>query len=310
MTSPWRALLFCCCAGIATVASLGASEATLRADVEVLAGQIGPRSVFQGDSLARAADHIVARMEAAGWRVRRLPYSVHGVTCENLEFERRGTLRPEEIVIVGAHYDTMPATPGADDNASGVAALIALAEAFAPAQPQRTLRFVAFVNEEPIYFQTALMGSRVYAKACKERGEKIGAMLSLESIGYFSDEKRSQKYPFPLSLFYPSRGNFLAVVGNRESRSLVKRVTKSFRAASTLACVSAALPGGLQGVGWSDHWSFWQEGYPAVMVTDTAPFRNPHYHRLSDTPATLDYARLESGVRGLRGVIAELAGIE
>lgn len=287
-----------------------ASEATLQADVEALAGQIGPRSVFQGDSLARAANHIVARMKTAGWEVRRLPYPVSGVACENLEFERRGTRHPEEIVIVGAHYDTMPATPGADDNASGVAAMIALADTLAQAQPQRTLRFVAFVNEEPIYFQTALMGSRVYAKSCKERGEKIVGMLSLECVGYFSDEKRSQKYPFPLSLFYPSRGNFLAVVGNRESRALVKRVTKSFRAASTLSCVSAALPGGLQGVGWSDHWSFWQEGYPAVMITDTAVFRNPHYHRLSDLPPTLDYARMETSVRGLRAVIAELAGIE
>lgn len=170
--------LFSVVGGLALAASLAASEATLRADVEALAGQIGPRSLAQGDSLARAADHIVARMQAAGWSVRRLPYAVDGVSCDNLEFERRGTLRPEEIVIVGAHYDTTPATPGADDNASGVAVLIALAETFSPMQPQRTLRFVAFANEEPSYFQTALMGSRVYAKACKERGDKVAAMLS------------------------------------------------------------------------------------------------------------------------------------
>jgi hypothetical protein len=310
MVSPRRALSALLWSGLATAHVFGASEATLRADVDVLAGQIGPRSVLLSDTLSRAADHIVTRMEAAGWRVRRLPYLVNGATCENLEFERRGTLKPEEVVIVGAHYDTTSATPGADDNASGVAAMIALAEACARAQPQRTLRFVAFVNEEPVYFQTALMGSRVYAKGCKERGEMITAMLSLECVGYFSDEKRSQKYPFPLSLFYPSRGNFLAVVGNRESKSLVKRVTKSFRSSGALPCVSASLLSGLQGVGWSDHWSFWQEGYPAVMITDTAPFRNPHYHRASDVPATLDYARLGAGVRGLHAVIAELAGIE
>jgi hypothetical protein len=287
-----------------------ADEAALRADVEALAGGIGPRSVFQGDSLKRAADYVVGRLQAAGWTVRRLPYDVMGKTCENLEVERRGTTKPDEIVIVGAHYDTVPATPGADDNASGVAALLALAETLARAEPERTLRFVAFANEEPIYFQTPLMGSRVYARDCKARGDKITAMLSLETMGYFSDARKSQKYPFPLSLFYPSRGNFLGVVGNRESKALVKRVTKSFKSTKALPCVSAALPGGIQGVGWSDHWSFWQEGYSAVMITDTAIFRNPHYHQPSDLPATLDYTRLDAAVRGLRPVVADLAGIK
>ncbi|HEY0943974.1 MAG TPA: M20/M25/M40 family metallo-hydrolase [Opitutaceae bacterium] len=269
---------------------------------------MSPRSVFQGDSLARAADYVEGRLAKAGWTVRRQNYRAHGVGCDNLEVERRGAVAPDEIVVIGAHYDTVPQTPGADDNASGVAALLALADAFAATQTDRTLRFVAFANEEPIFFQTMLMGSRVYARECRERQEQIVAMVSLEAIGYFSDEKRSQKYPFPLSLFYPSRATFVAVVGDRASRALVKRVEKTLVATKALPVESASLPGRLQGVGWSDHWSFWQEGYPAVMVTDTAVFRNPHYHQSTDTPDTLDYARLEAVVRGLRAVVAELAG--
>jgi hypothetical protein len=284
--------------------------AALKADVSALAEGIGPRSVFQGDSLTRAAAFITKRFEAMGYVVTRNEYPVGGVLCANLVVERIGAVRPEEIVVVGAHYDSVPQTPGADDNASGVAALLALAETWAKLAPEKTVRFVAFANEEPIYFQTDLMGSRVYAKLCKARGDQIVAMLSLETMGYFSDEKKSQKYPFPLSLFYPSRGNFIAVVGNRESKALVKRVSKTMRATKVVPVESASLPGGLQGVGWSDHWSFWQEGYPAVMITDTAPFRNPNYHMPTDTAETLDYVRLAATVRGLEAVVGDLAKVE
>ncbi|MGC4073129.1 MAG: M20/M25/M40 family metallo-hydrolase [Nibricoccus sp.] len=245
-----------------------------------------------------------------GYTVQRQEYPVGGVVCANLVVERTGTKSPAEVVVIGAHYDSVPQTPGADDNASGVAALLALAEKWSKAAPERTVRFVAFTNEEPIYFQTELMGSRVYAKACKARGDRIAAMLSLETMGYFSDEKGSQKYPFPLSLVYPSRGNFIAVVGNRESKALVKRVRKTFERAKVIPVESASLPGGLQGVGWSDHWSFWQEGYPAVMITDTAPFRNPNYHKPTDTVPTLDYVRLGAAVRGLETVLSDLSAAE
>lgn len=280
--------------------------AQLRADVTVLADGIGARSVFQGDTLVRAERFIAGQLTQAGWEVTRQTYRVQGVECANLVAERKGASKPAEIVVIGAHYDTVPQTPGADDNASGVAVLLALARELSGTKPGRTLRLVAFANEEPIYFQTALMGSLVYAKECQARGDNITAMLSLETMGYFRDEKKTQKYPFPLSLFYPSRGNFLAVVGNRESRALVKRVAKTFRASKALPCVSASLPGALQGVGWSDHWAFWQAGYPAVMLTDTAPFRNPHYHRAGDTPDTLDYPRLAAAVRALGAVTDDL----
>lgn len=288
--------------------SARADEKSLRADVTMLAETIGPRSVFQGDSLKRSADYIAARFAAAGWTVKRLGYPVGTITCENIEVERRGSKTPDEIVVIGAHYDSVPSSPGADDNASGVAALLALAESLAKFSPNRTLRLVAFANEEPIYFQTALMGSRVYARNCKERGERIVAMVSVESVGYFSDQKKSQRYPGVLRWFYPSRGNFVAVVANRDSKPLVKRVAKVFASSGSLPVEKAALPAGLPGVGWSDHWAFWQEGYPAVMITDTATFRNPNYHRASDTPETLDYVRLAAVVKGLRAVVEELDG--
>jgi len=312
-----RAIGICAAIGTAFLATALAAlpagaelDAALQADVEALAKGIGPRQALTGDSLVRAADFIERRMTAAGWQVRRQPFAIPGATCANLEIEHRGTTKPEEIVVVGAHYDTVRSTPGADDNASGVAALLALAADFAPSQPARTLRFVAFANEEPAFFQSELMGSRVYARACRARGEKIVAMVCLESIGYYSDVKESQRYPFPLSLFYPSRGNFLAIVGNRESRALVKLVTKTIRETKVIPCESAALPGAWPGVGWSDHWAFWQEGYPAVMATDTATFRNPNYHRPTDTPVTLDFPRMAAAVRGLRAVVAGLAQTE
>ncbi|MFT3867388.1 MAG: M20/M25/M40 family metallo-hydrolase [Nibricoccus sp.] len=271
-----------------------------------MAETIGPRSLYRPEVLQKAADFVAQRFESAGWTVKRLEYHVGLKRCENLEVEKRGTKFPEEIVVVGAHYDTVSFTPGADDNASGVAAMLALAERFASASPERTLRFVAFTNEEPIYFQTDAMGSRVYARHCKERGDKVVAMLALETMGYFTDAKKTQHYPFPLSLFYPSTGNFLAIVGNRESSALVKRVKKVFEETKVLAVESASLPGGLQGVGWSDHWSFWQEGWPAVMITDTAPFRNKNYHKPTDTPDTLDYTKLSAAIQGLEAVVKDL----
>ena len=282
--------------------------ASLRADVATLAGEIGPRKVGYGGALARAADWIEGQLGAAGWTVTRQRYAVPDGECWNLVVERRGTTRPDEIVVIGAHYDTVLSTPGADDNASGVAVLLALARSLGTATPERTLRFVAFTNEEPEYFHTEQMGSLVYARACKVAGEHVVAMLCLESLGFFSDARKSQHYPFPLSMVYPSTGNFVAVVGNRESQPLVARVAKRLRAAARIPVEAASLPGGIPGVGFSDHWSFWQAGYPAVMITDTALFRNPHYHQRSDRPETLDYERLAAVAQGLSVVVAELAG--
>jgi Zn-dependent M28 family amino/carboxypeptidase len=231
------------------------------------------------------------------------------VTVSNLEADVAGGARAREVVVVGAHYDTAAGGPGAADNASGVAALLAIARSLTASKlaPARTLRFVAFVNEEPPYFWNPEMGSLVYAKACKARGDDVVAMLSLETLGYFRDDAGSQKYPPIVSWFYPDRGDFIAFVGNLGSRSVVREAIATFRGAVRFPSEGAALPSFVTGVGWSDQWSFWQVGYPGVMVTDTAPFRNPHYHQMSDTPDTLDYDRLSRVTEGLVAVVKKLA---
>lgn len=246
-----------------------------------------------------AAAYIEASLVDSGLRVERQTYD----DGENLIAEITGG---DEIVVIGAHYDSVEGSPGADDNASGVAALLAMACSFAKARPRRTLRFVFFANEEPPHFQTESMGSWRYARRCHERGERIAAMLSVESIAYFSDARGSQQYPPLLSPFYPDTANFIAFVGNLASRSLVKQCAKSFARHSKVPVESAALPELIPEVGWSDQWAFWRFGWPALMVTDTAPFRNPHYHTSTDTPETLDYARFALVTEGLTGVAADL----
>jgi Zn-dependent M28 family amino/carboxypeptidase len=295
----------------ATRASAQAPEllAQIKRDVQMLAGEIGARGTFDPPRLRQAADFIASEFSRAGHSVRRLPFIAGGARVENLEVEVRGASAPDEIVVIGAHYDTVPTTPGADDNASGVAVLLSLARAFASGEAlARTVRFVAFANEEPAYFQTELMGSRVYAKACRARGDRIVAMISLDSLGYYSDKEGSQRVPDPaLRKRFPSTGNFLAFVSNERSAPLLTQSARAFREATSLRCEMAALPADLPGVGWSDHWAFWQEGYPAFMVTGTAPYRNPHYHRASDTPTTLDFSRLAQAATGLAGVTRSLA---
>ncbi|MFQ5840647.1 MAG: M28 family peptidase, partial [Candidatus Methylomirabilales bacterium] len=201
-------------------------EAILRdalyCDVATLAGEIGERNLFRYDALAAAAGFLEATLRAAGYVVRRQGYEVGGRICHNIEAEIAGTDRAGEVVIVGGHYDSVVGSPGANDNATGVAAVLALARAFAGKRTSRTLRFLGFVNEEPPWFRTPAMGSLRYARRCGEGGERVAAMLSLETIGYYADEKGSQRYPFPLSSFYPSTGNFIAFVGNMASRRLVR----------------------------------------------------------------------------------------
>jgi hypothetical protein len=294
---------------ISTAAALSDGEKVLRAelaaDVKALAGDIGERNLNRYPKLLATADFIEASLTRAGLTPRRDSYELRGRSCHNLEVEIRGA-RPE-ILVVGAHYDSVSGSPGANDNASGVAGLLALARRFAGKPCGQTLRFVAFVNEEPPYFQTEEMGSLVYAKRCKERGDKIAAMISLETIGYFSDAPGSQKYPSAgLGLFYPSKGNFIGFAGNTRSRALLRAAVSAFKKEQKLPCEGAALPTAVPGIGWSDQWSFWECGYPAIMVTDTAPFRYPHYHSSTDTPDKLDYDRFALVVSGMEKTIAAL----
>ena len=270
----------------------------------------------------KVADYVQRGFEEAAYKVERqtynvVPRSVFGLNevpeqplaCHNLAVEIPGSEKPREIVVVGAHYDSVEGSPGANDNATGVAAVLTLARSFAGKKPGRTLRFLAFVNEEPPYFQTPSMGSLVYARRCQERQENVVAMLSLETIGYYSDEPASQNYPAPLGFFYSSKGNFVAFVGDTSSRSLVRTVVRTFRESGGFPSEGAATFGALPGVGWSDHWSLWQAGYSGVMLTDTAPYRYPYYHGALDRPDQIEYDRLARLVTGIRRVIAELAAV-
>jgi hypothetical protein len=280
----------------------------LSAAVTHLARDVGERRVGRPEQLAAAASFIEAELGRAGYRPRRQEFSVGGVSCHNLEATLPGSDLAGEIVVVGAHYDSAPGTPGADDNATGVAALLALARRGTTEHPRRTVRFVAFVNEEPPFFRTSDMGSLRYATAATEHGERITAMLSLESLGYFVDRPGSQVYPFPLGWFYPSTGDFVAIVGNGRSRELVRRATGVFRRHAAFPARGAAIPGAGMGVDLSDHWAFWQNGVPAIMLTDTAMLRNPHYHQPTDTADQVDYERLARVVDGLGPVLRDLAG--
>lgn len=287
----------------------------LRAKVQELAGEIGERNMWHYAALNAAADFIEDSFSQAGLRTRRDSYETRGQPCHNVEAEIQGD-RPE-IIVIGAHYDSVFGSPGANDNGSGAAAVLALAQRFAAREtersrpqrtPNKTLRFVAFVNEEPPYFLSGEMGSQVYARRCKERGDKISAMISLETIGYFSDAPHSQTYPSPgLGMFYPNVGDFIGFVSNVKSRALLRRVITSFRKHAKIPSEGASLPAFIPGVSWSDQWSFWQHGYPAIMVTDTAPFRYPYYHSSNDTPDKLDYDRFALVVSGMEKVIQDLA---
>jgi Peptidase family M28 len=281
----------------------------LRADVTRLATNIGERNSEHRDAYRESARWIEAELSKAGLSVRREAYGEAGEELYNLVTELPGAALRSEIVVIGAHYDSVEGTPGANDNGSGVAATLALARTFAKAAPARTLRFVFFADEEPPSFQSADMGSLVYARGCKARDERIVAMLSLETMGFYSDAKDSQHYPWPFNWLYPSTGDFIAFVGNSPSTALTRRAVRVFRGAAALPSEGAAVPDLVQGIGWSDHWSFWQVGYPAVMVTDTALFRYAHYHTAEDTPDKLDYERLARAVVGLEAVVAELTGL-
>jgi len=285
-----------------------ALQADLKRHVEELASHIGERNMHHRDALQAAARYVETQLQAAGLTVAREPYEIDGDSASNLVATLRGNSRPDEIVIVGAHYDSIFGSPGANDNASGVAALLCIARALAAeGDNHRTIRFIAFVNEEPPYFQTWSMGSRVHARQAKSRGEKIVAMLSLETIGYYSEDFNSQFFPYHLGIFYPWAGNFVGFVADRNSRELLFKSVEVFRRHTRFPSEGLAAPAWITGVDWSDHWSFWEEDYAALMVTDTAPYRYPHYHTREDMPDKICFDCLTRVTGGLIHVVKVLS---
>ncbi|MEM6672681.1 MAG: M28 family peptidase [Planctomycetota bacterium] len=274
--------------------------------IKALTEDIGERHHGEPESLGEAERYLTKRLEALELEVTRQPYLIDEVEVANLEVRIEGTEDDLACLVVGAHYDTIDGTPGADDNASGAAALVEVARLVKDHAFRHDLLLVLYTNEEPPSFQTESMGSVVHSTSMDERGDEVAAMLSIESVGFFTDEEGSQEVPRWLEPLYPDTGNFIAFVGDLRSRKLVKRCIASFREHAEVPSEALAAPAGVPGVGWSDHWSYWQRGYEALMVTDTALFRNPHYHEDSDTLETLDLDVTARIVHGLARVVVDL----
>ena len=278
-------------------------EVNLEATVRFLSDEIGPRSYTDLKELNKSADYIEEKLTSYGCDVKRQSFAYLGNTYHNIVGEVRGD-KDSEILVIGAHYDTVRGTPGADDNASGIAGLLELARLTGKNRALRTVYFGAFTLEEPPLFQTRHMGSYVYAKSLKENRVNLDGMISLEMIGYYCEKKGCQYYPFSfLKWFYPEKGDFIAFVGNVSSKNFTRKVKHAFQKASTLPVASLNTVALVPGVDFSDHSSFWNFDYPAFMITDTAFYRNPNYHTAGDKADTLDYKRMALLISGLKSAL-------
>jgi Zn-dependent M28 family amino/carboxypeptidase len=247
---------------------------------------VGERSPFSGQQhLAAVESFIEKELSSYGLTVESDYFSYRGKNFRNL-IGRLAAQRGDSLIILGAHFDSVQGTPGADDNASGVAVLLEAARALARARLRAQVLFCAFNLEE-----LNMVGSTYFAKKLKAAGTKIGAMVSLEMIGYTDSRAGSQKYPTGLSWLYPDRGDFIGVIGNWNSSSLLRTFARQMRQVRGLSVETLSVPGNgalVPAVRLSDHSPFWDLGYPALMITDTSFFRNPHYHGPTDTLETLN----------------------
>lgn len=272
-----------------------------------------PHNLFFPDALDEAADYIEHTLREIGYQPSRQEFVCQGRTVCNIEaaIEPDIPVAAVSTLVIGAHYDSPDDSPGANDNGTGVAALLEIArklKARPLSQPNaQRIRLVFFVNEELPWGKTADMGSLRHAKSLKDAGERVSGMLALETLGHFSDAPGSQKFPFPFGLVYGNRGDFVAFVGMLRARSFVHAAVKAFRNVSPVPSIGGVAPRAIEGIDLSDHWAYDQMGFPAAMVTDTAPFRNPYYHQTYDTPDTVDYAMLARVTCGLTAMILSLA---
>jgi hypothetical protein len=281
--------------------------AALKRHIEAIAAR--EHNIAHYDELEKAARYIEMALAGLGHTVGRQEFLADGKMVRNIDvvIEPADAAGDPDVIVVGAHYDSGIGAPGANDNASGVAAVLELARQLRDLKSSKRIRLVLFVNEEPPYFYTEAMGSLRYARALAARKERVTAMYSLETIGYYSSAPRSQRYPAPFSLIFPDRGNFVAFVGLLGARPLLQKTIASFRSHTAFPTIGGVAPGFIPGIAWSDHWAFSQQGFQAVMVTDTAPFRYPHYHQPSDTPDKVDVESLARVTKGMERVVRDLA---
>jgi Zn-dependent M28 family amino/carboxypeptidase len=271
--------------------------------VEYLSSKIGERNLWKDDSLNRALNYIESIFISYGYKVWRQTYLCYGRYVSNLITEKPGS--EKEIIVIGAHYDTVPGTPGADDNASAVAVLLELARLHQGVKTKRTIVFSAFVNEEPPFFGSPYMGSMVYARHLEERRIPVKVMISLEMVGYFREET-IQSYPLQfMAFFYPKKADYIGVVGNFRSFKYVSLFKKGIGRNSSIKSRSLVAPEFFGGINLSDNYSFWHHGYRAIMVTDTSFFRNKNYHQETDTIDTLNFDKMSELVNGLYKTLLE-----
>jgi Zn-dependent M28 family amino/carboxypeptidase len=275
------------------------TAARLSCHVNRLAAEIGERNVFHPQALQAAEDYIRQCWQQQGYAVTPQDYVAMGVRSANLEITRRGNRHPEEIILLGAHYDSVRGSPGANDNGSGVAALLELSRLFSSIEPACSVRFVAFTNEEPPFFRAGRPGSMLYARQARSRGDAIRLMIALETIGSYSSMPGSQRYPPLFRYFFPDRGDYIAFVSNFRSRKPMRRLAEAFLATTDFPLQHVATSALVPGVAWSDHLSFWRKRYRAMMITDTAFYRYPYYHTAQDTPDKLNYDEFARMLNGL-----------
>jgi len=293
-------------------AELSKMKKGMELDIEYLQ-KLGPRNSENDTSykqLRQSEEWIREKWESQGYTVKKQTFSYTGKEYSNLEIEIKGRIAPSEIIIVSAQYDTLPDSPGANNNGSGLAILFQLSQLLRKHNPERTLRLLNFVNEEDPFFGTEMMGSYQYAKSCRQRVEDIRVMLSLDALGVYKDEPGSQRLPFPFSIFYPDRGNFLAFIGNLQSRKYMVEVSKGFKKGSSFPIKVGVAPEWAKGAAWSDHSSFWKFGYPGIMVTDTGGFRSPYHTTKEDTMEKLNFEAMSRIVIGMYTCAVHLTSLQ
>jgi Peptidase family M28 len=280
---------------------------SLREHVNALAVDIGPRTPLNGDGLVRAAKYIRSVFEEAGLPVRQQDYQYYDQRVTNVLATHSTATGASAYYVIGAHYDTVPGTPGADDNASAVAVMLELARRLSRERLKAPVLFAAFTLEEPPAYLTGHQGSRIFVRSCRTSGDRVLGAIILEMVGFTAAR---QHYPY-LARWpgYPAEGNFIGIIANWRSWRVGRAVRRGFRKNTGLPVESLFLPFNgrlLPETRLSDHASFWDAGLPALMITDTAFFRNPNYHLPSDTIDTLDFTFMAKLVKSLELALLEL----
>lgn len=287
-----------------TAAVEASLETRLREHVTYLAVTCHPRDSSHLRQQKAVVDYIARSLRESGGQVDFQTFMAEGRPYVNVRSVIPGS--QEGRIIIGAHYDACGDTPGADDNASGIAGLLEVARLLKGMHPRYTIELVAYANEEPPFFKTKHMGSAHHAALMAESKTAVHGMIALEMIGFYSDRDKSQNYPSQtLSWVYPDKGNFIAVLGNWGSVSLARQLQQSL--AEQMPTVRLNAPEFTGAFGLSDHINYWEHDMPAVMITDTAFYRNVNYHQSTDTPDTLDYKRMALVVRGVAAAVRQLA---